>query len=479
MDEKKQPKVFNALAAELKRYLNEKASEADREILTFPASQNDRFGHILFSSLSEGGFCTLVVGARPGWDPRSHYYEAARFAARRGCKIERAFLLPSRLARHDERLREHVKLDEAAGIRTRVLYVGDLVATLAVPLAESLEFGLWDDAIGCVGVMDGRGGGIAEWRVTCRPEDLQALTDVADRLKADGYVVSLERQTDENAPELEEPMITTAPIALELAGVLCQGDHVSAEDCSWYHGIWQYLRIFNMVSTPTWHADFYLSNLAPAQGDSNPARVLISGAADYSMLAHVLWAFKRAQSECLVTVVDLCETPLFLCKWYAKFFGASVETLPVDVMEFQPEQAFDLIVTDAFLTRFSVEERKAVVRAWRRLLREGGRAVTTVRIERGLSEDVARATPAQADTFRRRALQEAVAWQGFLSHSPELVANQAQRYAERMVSYSLRSDDEVRSLFTDAGFALENYQVAEVPGEMESTIYAEIVARRQ
>ncbi|MHB8348712.1 MAG: hypothetical protein ACYDHM_16560 [Acidiferrobacterales bacterium] len=47
-----------------------------------------------------------------------------------------------------------------------------------------------------------------------------------------------------------------------------------------------------------------------------------------------------------------------------------------------------------------------------------------------------------------------------------------------MTSYSLSSEDEVRSLFHDAGFNVKTLILTEVPGEMASTQYAEVVACR-
>jgi hypothetical protein len=469
--------LFSTLCAEFNRYMLEQKSQVEHDVLTFPATEGDRLSQTLFSNLAEGGFCTLVVTGRRDWDPRSHYFQTVRFAARRGCRIHRAFLLPHRHLRHAPALREHIALDVAAGIQTEVLFVGDLLATLSLPLAESLEFGVWDGVIGCIGVF-GPGGlasGLAEWRVTSRAEDMQTLDDIKALLLCQAQRLDLSGAND--SPDLEEPMITTAPIAHEMAAVLCQGDHVSPEDCSWYHSVWQYLRIFNMVSTPTWHSRFYLDTLQALVPICSHTRVLISGTADYSMLAHVLWAFKNSATTPQITVLDLCETPLFLCKWYGKSVGARITTTASDILTYE-SGPFDVIATDAFLTRFSSAARREVIRKWHDLLAPKGIVVTTVRIERGLSKSSVQATPDQADAFRRKALQEARRWQSFLSCPPERIANLAQRYAERMTSYSFSSEDEVRSLFQDAGLNVKTLIVVEVPGEMASTLYAEVVACR-
>src|SRR5262245_36311726 len=102
----------------------------------------------------------------------------------------------------------------------------------------------------------------------------------------------------------QEPLELSAPLARRLAPQLCHKDPASGESCAWQHGLWQYLRILGMNHSPRAHAAFLLEALAAT---ARPGmRVLVSGAADYSMLAHVLAATRAAE----VTVLDVCETPL-------------------------------------------------------------------------------------------------------------------------------------------------------------------------
>jgi SAM-dependent methyltransferase len=237
-----------------------------------------------------------------------------------------------------------------------------------------------------------------------------------------------------------------------------------------------------MVSTPTWHTDFYqkeLLNLAHS-GDFNS--ILISGTADYSMLAHVLWAYEQHHREYHVTVLDLCETPLMLCKWYAKWISAGagqVATVCADVLNFDLEKSVDLVATDAFLTRFPPHSRGHVVRRWNELLRPGGKVITTVRLESAPASHAIRASSAEVDAFQQRALGEAQRWQDFLGVVPEDIASRARRYAERMTSYSVSSVDELKSVFKSNFFHLERIDQMEVPGEMHGSVYARIVAVKQ
>jgi hypothetical protein len=475
------PNLFDALRQASRSNLSRLQTDERKHILTFMPSQLDDLGSVLFGNIQKGGICTLVVSGRGKWNPRSYYFEAARQAASRGRDITRLFLLPHRQYRGDTTLREHIAMDSDSGIKTDLLLIGDLLSKSAVPMLQGLDFGIWDDSIICNAVRFSNSdqSGLSEWRVSARPEDLQHGRDVISLLMNSAIRLKLDDTANEKL-NLEEPMISTAPIVEFLSSVLCRGNHVSKDDCSWYHGIWQYLRVFNMVSTPTWHSDFYFDGLRQVCADFENPRILISGTADYSMLAHVLWICNQQNCKAEIVVLDLCETPLFLCRWYAKSVSAEVATAPADIMTFSPSKPIDCVVTDAFLTRFSPVERVSVVQKWHSLLVPAkGKVITTTRIETPAADGMVRATPAQSDSFRHRAIREANKWADFLSASPAEIGIRAQRYAERMVSYPIESINELEELFTRNGFVIDSLKSTDLPGEMVPTTYAEIIARKK
>jgi hypothetical protein len=471
--------LFDALRAEFERHVARQRAEAQRDVLVFTQGQRNELGRIIGSTISSGGFCTVVVHAGATWEPRSVYYQALRFAAKNGKRIHCAFLLPLRGARHNATLKEHLRLDQEAGIDVSVLYVGRLIAAAPAPFAESLEISIWDDEVVCIATPaepEAGGGGI-EWRLSRRTEDLQASIGVRQLILKEAEDVTTASNDERFALDLEEPMLITAPIAAGLAPVLCQGDYVSPGDCSWYHSVWQYLRIFDMVSTPTWHEQFYLDALSRLAAEGGSDRILISGTADYSMLAHVLRAYRRAGRSPHVVVVDLCETPLLLCRWYGKYAGQRVEAIRGDIFQFTGEEPFDLIVSDAFLTRFDDRQSTQLLRKWADLLRQEGSAITTVRIGSNPRGATSKATPEQAEAFRKRALGEARKWRGFLDRSPEEIAEMAHSYAEQMTSHAVGSAVDLRGAFEAAGFAVHS-QIAEVPGELVATDYARVIATK-
>ena len=473
--------LFTHLRHEFLRNLQKQQSESERNLLVFSSNKFHDVGHILFAEMRTGGFCTFVVAGKADWDPAHHYYQAARTAAGRGRTIHRAFLLPTKASINNPALREQLRLDRAAGIKTSVLFVGDLISASAIPAVPSLEFGIWDDEVACVAVSQepsALGLRATEWRVTRRPEDIESFEALKTLLLSRGIDLEPIIEGTQKFTDLEEPMMITAPLARQLAPVLCKGSYMSKEDCSWYHSSWQYLRIFNLVSTPTWHGKFYLDNLQKLASDQRHPRVLISGSADYSTLAHVLWAYREARARCDISVIDLCETPLLLCKWYAKYVGEEIAAEKQSILDVRGESPFDLITSDAFLTRFDPAERIEVVAKWGSLLRDGGKVITTVRIESRPDADVVKSSPAEVTNFRKRAAREANKWRGFLEIPEEDVAELAQRYAERMESFSLQTKEELLDLFQNAGFRCE-IEMAEVPGEMKASVYARVVAEKK
>lgn len=474
------PNLFAVMGIELERYLARTRDQARSGVLVFPANLTSQVSQALFASLRVGGVCTQVVSSRAPWDPRSAYFESARTSARRGAKLTRVFLLPHRHYVFDERLREHALLDEQAGIVVEVRYVGDLLSSHRLDSVHGLDLGVWDRELLCAAV---RGSGdsstvMLEWRASMRPEDIAYAEEIIELIRREAPLVGFGDVPHGEASQLDldEPMIASAPIADFVSSVFCRGDHVSREDCSWYHSVWQYLRILNLVSTPTWHASFF-DEVLTGLARGGATRVLVSGAADYSMLAYVVAAWRRATARLEVTVLDMCETPLMLNRWYGKWVGEPIEVVQQDIERFEPKDRFDVIVTDAFLTRFSPSQRAGVVRKWSDLLAGGGRIVTTVRIERGLAADFVVATAKEADDFRRRVLREARRWQDFLPIAPDELARKAYTYAERMTSYSIRSEAELRDLFSNAGLRLTDVRTRDVPGEMKATTYLELVSK--
>ena len=191
-------------------------------------------------------------------------------------------------------------------------------------------------------------------------------------------------------------------------------------------------------------------------------RVLVSGCADSSLFAHVVWAYAREDAPLECTVVDLSETPLYLCRWYAERVAAAVETRAIDILDFDTEQRFEVICAHAFLGYFDEGERRRLMVHWRTLLQPGGRLILVQRLRPDYPHDVVRFTPEQAHLFIKRVEHEARARRAELGIDPDTLVEAARIYTQRHQHYPIRTRSELHGLFTEAGFDFDRFDIKSV-----------------
>ena len=222
-----------------------------------------------------------------------------------------------------------------------------------------------------------------------------------------------------------------------------------ATSCDWYHGTWQYLRLLDLVSTPSWHASFFSKAIAEQSAQRTEPRVLISGCADYSMYALI---YSQLADAGRVTALDLCPTPLIGTSWYVRHMGAPVPQLLVaDAIAHERPGFYDIIVSDSFLPRFPTNKLRKLLLAWFESLSPNGAVLTTVRLHQASSNS----NPQNSQRLHRwrQVATDAQSWWPDLSGLPfdELlrrisvfVANQ-----ERKTFLDVST---LHSLFQEAGF---------------------------
>lgn len=285
------------------------------------------------------------------------------------------------------------------------------------------------------------------------------------------------------AGELFEPLEETAGDARRLAARHCDG-------CAWYHGAWQYLRILGVAAAPDRHAGFLHDALGALARRPGTGRVLVSGSADYGMLAHVVRAYEAAGAALDPTVVDRCETPTLLCQDYGKRTGVVVGTGVADILDYHAAGPFDVAVTHSFLSQFSAADRPRLIARWWALLRPGGTVVTTTRITPSAAAGGGRLafSDAQATVFCGHVRDEAERRRDVLDLGPDELEAAAREYTRRLVLHPTRSVEEVTRLFEEGGFTVDRLDVRTVPGTVrggasgpgtsQTATYAEIVATR-
>ncbi len=404
------------------------------------------------------------------WDVDDYVHLIWRQVAAQGREVKRLYLLPHRGISSDL-LDTQTGKDREAGIIVKLLPVADMPQGLA-GAGGSQNLWIVDDAL-IVRDHKGLARMAGAWWVSTRETDLETARQGWEALWRQVDIA----ETTTTSLDLEEPLALSADVLASVAPVLCTRDHIDRSSCAWYHGAWQYLRLLDLVSTPTWHAGFYTAALERALRDGGgPSQTLITGTADYSLCAYVLAGYRALGLKPAVTVLDLCPTPLFACRWYANWKDVDVRTLEADVLDLSDSLpgSFHVITSDAFLTRFQEPEISRVLSVWRILLKPGGTLVTTVRIHSLAMH--ARDEEDEIQDFADRARQRAERWRWFLRRTPEEIRDVAERYARRMSTYTLGSEEIILERFRQSGFRVESAELGAVPGELRPTTYLRLVA---
>lgn len=267
-----------------------------------------------------------------------------------------------------------------------------------------------------------------------------------------------------DTPQVPEPLLESASLAHRWASTSCTLDASTGTSCAWYHGFWQYLRAMGLAPTLGEQGPFLLETLRPLASAGGRERVLVSACADYSLPAHVIHAYRGAGADLALAVVDRCETPLRLTRWYAEREGWPIATRRHDILSYQSTAAFSVIVANSVLGYFEPGLRPALFAAWSRLLRPGGVLILTNRFRRGSRPGFVGFSPSQVDDFVAVTRREAERWQQRLGFDPRQVAVWARTYAERFRSHPIQSMEEVELGLRAAGFALDHLDVVTVPG---------------
>lgn len=182
------------------------------------------------------------------------------------------------------------------------------------------------------------------------------------------------------ADEIAEPLAESAPVAFAAAMSGCQDDG-NAPSCRAYHAVWQYLRLTGVIRAVRADGPLYAAAVR-AQAERGPLRrILVSGTADYSMLAYLGHAAAAIGVSPEFDVVDKCSTSLELNAWYGARRGLSVRTIQSDVLTYEPVHAYDLICTHSFLYWIPSDERGTLLKNWRQWLSPQGRLCTSNRAD--------------------------------------------------------------------------------------------------
>lgn len=271
--------------------------------------------------------------------------------------------------------------------------------------------------------------------------------------------------------KLDVALKESANLIYEIANSHCKNG-IMDENCTWYHSIWQYLRMLDVVSSPSWHHNFYIDRLSQAIDNNKNNNILISGTADYSVLAYIIGCVKLKNAKANIYVLDTCKTPLETCKWFAKKENIQINCINESILDYVNDNFFDIICTDAFLTRFSKRDAQLVVDKWYGLLNTGGKVITTIRVHNKKDYNFS----SKIDNFINKVKNRYENYKNYISLSYEELVEKALVYAKNMKSNNLGDEKEILNRFEM--FYL-NYQTNKVVGELSETTYLELVAEKK
>lgn len=260
-----------------------------------------------------------------------------------------------------------------------------------------------------------------------------------------------------NAPE--EPLTLSAPLAWQLAQKHCDRKAGTGASCVWNHGLWQLLRLLGLAGTASNRGAFYRDAISERTRGNAAPRILISGTTDYAMLAQVIAAFAGTGATPLVTVIDICETPLRLNQWYADRLSCTLRTVQTDMLEYESADRFDLVCTDSFLARFPHAQWPQLAARWHDLLRPGGTLLTSSKVRPDSGPGPLVFSAEEIVVFRDAVLEKSLQ-QGLQSMiSAEDIAIAAEQYAKHQSNYPLQSAEQLKNLLEQAGLAIDSLTV--------------------
>ncbi len=215
----------------------------------------------------------------------------------------------------------------------------------------------------------------------------------------------------------------------------------------------------DLAASPRHQATFFPQALQMLHHGRDSLRILISGAADYSILAHVLHACQKSGITASITVTDICDTPLKLNEWYAGRAGIKIHTLQADILDYRPETSFDIICSHSFLGQFDAARRTSIVSHWRHLLAQGGAVLTTNRIRPETLHDPVKFSEPQTQAF----LKTVSARANCTGPDLDRLLERAQLYARHLHAYAI-SEFDLIALFTDLGYHIADQSVVNSAG---------------
>ena len=239
-------------------------------------------------------------------------------------------------------------------------------------------------------------------------------------------------------------------------------------DCRWYHGNWHLLKSLGIVSTSAVHELSICKLLKLALDSKSHPRILLTGSTDETLIHLVHDTCSALGIKEKLFAVDICATPLAFMQAYADNNNIELTTYHSNILEFEPGEKFDIILTHAFMGYFDDTQRRLLVKKWYLLLSDQGKVVTIQRVRPEQSPSLVRFTPQQSIQFIDAAIKAAKHTELGNDNDLKTVEVAATEFTNNFVNHAITSKTALESLFLDAGLNFEHleYHALNKKGEL-------------
>ena len=278
-----------------------------------------------------------------------------------------------------------------------------------------------------------------------------------------------------------ELLAECALLAHRNAAICCPDAAAAGHTCRVYHSVWPAARLIGMVASPGADRAFWESAMSALPAANARPRVLVSGASDYAFPALVADSLRHAGIVPRLHVIDRCETPLRLNRWYAEKTGLDLSTECSDVLAFTATEPYDLICAHGFIDQLPAERWPALMQRWRAALKPGALAITSNRL-RSAAEAEADQHAAARPLGVAALLATANAGLPPSLQLPEQdFAPDLERYWAQRRSPPFRDAGSIIALFESADFAIVQREedIADAPGRRSRSRRLNLIARRR
>jgi SAM-dependent methyltransferase len=254
--------------------------------------------------------------------------------------------------------------------------------------------------------------------------------------------------------------------AYEIAGRLCGS-------CRNLHALWPYIRL-SRSSTGLERSGSVLEMALRSFVREGLRKILVAGAEDTGLLSLVLRAADDFSVD--VTVLDVCDAPLELCRRLASRRSIPVRTVKQDLADLDEREMFDLVLVHGTLHFIAAEKRLHVLAGIHRALRPNGRLILLFNTSRPSTirkDDKFHIEYAESVVMELRRL--GVPLPDAESEFVRRLSDHSRRRQEREGAFA--NSDDARRLLKAAGFSISACREVETPRSAQ-TFTSHISKRR-